>query len=149
MLYLHFTDLRFDLSLVFFLVWVRKWMKVISRNANIWVFSTLRKESNICEKKHIFLVRLKFFPGKSRPDNSSERILVPVKLSFVCLSTFNIYWSYESSRWPIATSLYQPSSIVVRIVIRRLLTTSSQKLLCQYNLHLWFIASVGNGDGTL
>ena len=110
---LSYTVLWFDLSLfIFFLVWVRKLIKGFSRNANIWVFSTLRKDWNIWVKVRYFFVLTYVLSRKSRPDDSSEHFLLLVKLSSVCQFLTFIDRSSESSRWPITTSLHPPSSIV-------------------------------------
>ena len=78
------------------------------------------KKSDIWAQAQSF--DLGFFPEKSRPGDSSEPFLLPVKLSSVCLSvclsTFNIYRSPESPRWPIAASLNPSPSIVRRLHCR-------------------------------
>ena len=132
MLYLHNTDLKFDWDLVFFLVWVR----IFEKCKYLSFLNFERRLKNLSKKSDIFVL--------TWPNDSSERFLLPVKLSSVCLSTFKFigHLSHPGDLLPPVCIRHRQSS-VIRIVVRRSLTTSSQKLLCQYNIHHWYIASVG------
>ena len=129
-----------NLIWVYFFLIVRKKMNISffeKCKYLIFFFNFERRLPYLIKKSDIWAqiqsFDLVFFPEKPRPGDSSERFQLPIKLSPVCLSTLNIYRSPESPRWPIATSLY-PSSSIVRRSLCRSLTTTSQKLLCQYNL---------------
>ena len=74
-----------------------------------------------------FCFDLSFFPGNSRPDDLSELFLLPAKMSSVCqLLTFICHRSHPGDQLPPVCICHRQYSVVV-IVVRRSLTTSSQK----------------------